>query len=51
MKFPALVVLTGLFLSSSPAADMLYRDVSQPVDARVADLISRLTLAEKATLT
>ena len=28
----------------------LYLDASRPVDARVADLISRLTLAEKATL-
>jgi beta-glucosidase len=50
MKFLTLVILTGLFLSSSPAVDVLYRDVSQPVDRRVADLISRLTLEEKATL-
>jgi beta-glucosidase len=33
--------------SNSPA---LYLDPSQPVDRRVADLISRLTLEEKATL-
>jgi beta-glucosidase len=33
--------------SNSPA---LYLDASQPVDSRVADLISRLTLEEKATL-
>jgi beta-glucosidase len=33
--------------SNSPA---LYPDVSQPVDQRVADLISRLTLEEKAAL-
>ena len=50
MKFLAFAAFTGLFLSSSPAADTLYRDASQPVDQRVADLISRLTLEEKATL-
>ncbi|MES1180521.1 MAG: family 3 glycosyl hydrolase, partial [Verrucomicrobiota bacterium] len=50
MKFLAFAAFTGLFLSSSPAADALYRDASQPVDQRVADLISRLTLEEKATL-
>ena len=44
------------FLAASPAliagvpAEPLYRDISQPVDRRVADLISRLTLEEKATL-
>jgi beta-glucosidase len=44
-----------LFLSSGrltadPATNQLYLDISLPVDARVADLISRLTLEEKATL-
>lgn len=32
------------------AADSLYQDVSQPLDKRVADLISQLTLEEKAIL-
>jgi beta-glucosidase len=43
-----------LFICRIFAADTnapaLYLDVNQPVDARVADLISRLTLEEKATL-
>ena len=47
-----------LFVGGVNAADAtadtnlpaLYLDVSQPVDRRVADLISRLTLEEKATL-
>ena len=30
-----------------PPADALYRDPTQPVNARVADLLSRMTLAEK----
>lgn len=30
-----------------PPADALYRDASQPVDARVEDLLSRMTLEEK----
>ncbi len=54
MKSLAIVLLCGLFLSGIRAADMpadaLYRDANQPVDKRVADLISRLTLEEKATL-
>ena len=50
----ALAALSILFVSSVIAADSgapaLYLDVSQPVEKRVADLISRLTLEEKATL-
>jgi beta-glucosidase len=47
-------MLSILFVSSVIAADSnapaLYLDVSQPVEKRLADLISRLTLEEKATL-
>ena len=49
-----LAALSVLFVSSVIAADSnapaLYLDANQPVDKRVADLISRLTLEEKATL-
>ena len=54
MKKLSLVLVSLLFISSILAADSnspaLYLDVNQPVDARVVDLISRLTLEEKATL-
>jgi beta-glucosidase len=45
----------GLWFVGNSLADgtngpALYLDVSQPVDQRVADLIARLTLEEKATL-
>lgn len=43
------LVLSIFILGQCAAAD-LYLDPAQPVDARVADLISRLTLEEKATL-
>lgn len=43
-------VIAGASSSAQPTNLPLYLDVSQPVDARVADLISRLTLEEKATL-
>ena len=49
-----LALLAVLFLTQGRAAEApaggLYLDPSQPVDRRVADLISRLTLEEKATL-
>ena len=35
--------------STSETAAPLYRDASQPVDTRVDDLISRMTLEEKAS--
>jgi beta-glucosidase len=45
---------TGISRAQTPAAGSnspaLYLDVNQPLDARVADLISRLTLEEKAIL-
>ena len=54
MKKLLLALLSILFVSGVLAADSntptLYLDVNQPVDRRVADLISRLTLEEKATL-
>ena len=53
-KIFTLAALSVLFVSSVIAADSnapaLYLDVNQPVEKRVADLISRLTLEEKATL-
>jgi beta-glucosidase len=53
-KIIAFAVSFILFINTVSATDSnspaLYLDVNQPVDARVADLISRLTLEEKATL-
>jgi len=43
----ALLCTSNLLAAAAPE---LFRDASQPVDRRVADLISRLTLEEKATL-
>jgi beta-glucosidase len=54
MKRFTLAYLSLLFIIRVLAADSnspaLYLDMNQPVDTRVADLISRLTLEEKATL-
>lgn len=51
MKNPILLTIFALLSAShSFAADELYLDIKQPVEKRVADLISRLTLEEKATL-
>jgi beta-glucosidase len=53
-KIFVLAILSTLLFNRAAAADSnapaLYLDASQPVDVRVADLISRLTLEEKATL-
>jgi len=46
--FSLLLVTAGL--AAEATAPALYLDVTRPVDQRVADLISRLTLEEKATL-
>ena len=43
-------LVAGKLLAADTNAPALYLDVNQPVDQRVADLISRLTLEEKATL-
>ncbi len=40
-----------VFLAAAPADRPLYRDPSQPVDARVADLLARMTLEEKVAQT
>ncbi|MEI7807630.1 MAG: glycoside hydrolase family 3 N-terminal domain-containing protein [Verrucomicrobiota bacterium] len=47
----ALTLLTALLLAplAVPAGEV-FRDVSQPIEKRVDDLLSRLTLEEKATL-
>ena len=45
----ALLLAGQLLAADAPATDP-WRDPKLPVDARVADLISRLTLEEKATL-
>ena len=55
MKEIAVAVLFCMLLAGKmPAADTnateLYLDVTQPVDTRVVDLLSRLTLEEKAIL-
>jgi beta-glucosidase len=53
-KFILLAAVAMFAVSRALAVDTnspaLYLDIHQPVDARVADLISRLTLEEKATL-
>jgi beta-glucosidase len=54
MKKLAFALLNLWVITRVPAADSnapaLYLDINQPVEIRVADLISRLTLEEKATL-
>ena len=53
-KFILLAAVAAFIVSRALAVDTnspaLYLDIHQPVDARVADLISRLTLEEKAAL-
>ena len=44
------VIAFSNILAADSNAPALYLDMNQPVDQRVADLISRLTLEEKATL-
>ena len=46
----AMLLLAISLRAADSNAPALYRDASQPVDVRVADLIARLTLEEKATL-
>jgi beta-glucosidase len=44
-----LAVLTAAFtLMSAHAAEPLYKDASKPIDARVEDLLARMTIQEKA---
>jgi beta-glucosidase len=49
LAFSLLLVLTSLRAAGAPGAE-LFRDPTQPIDKRVADLIGRLTLEEKAQL-
>src|SRR5262245_3028127 len=42
-----LVVLAASLIASQPAASAPYRDAALPVDQRVRDLSSRMTLEEK----
>jgi beta-glucosidase len=44
------VLFAGRLLAAETNTPVPYLDLNQPVDARVADLISRLTLEEKAAL-
>lgn len=50
MRFLVVIgsVLTTTLLSEGNGLPPLYLDKSQPVDARVSDLMSRMTLEEKA---
>src|SRR5207237_8114878 len=45
----AVTILLSLFSPFSAAAEEIWKDVSQPIDARVKDLVSRMTLEEKAS--
>ncbi len=44
----SLVVLFLPVLSWANAFEALYKDASQPVETRIADLVGRMTLEEKA---
>jgi beta-glucosidase len=52
LPFAAIIaaVSFGCALAAEVPPDAVYRDPAQPVDQRVADLIARLTLEEKARL-
>jgi beta-glucosidase len=47
--FATLIILIFIFPSAAQTAGPLYLDPSQPTDVRVNDLISRMTLEEKAS--
>ena len=49
-KLTHALLLTLSLATSGFSAEPIYQDVNQPLDKRVADLISQLTLEEKATL-
>jgi beta-glucosidase len=50
-KLPFLISLFIAIAFTAAAQDkLIYKDASQPLDARVHDLVSRLTLKEKASL-
>ena len=51
MTRAAALVLPLILLAAAPADRPLYRDPSQPVERRVADLLGRMTLEEKVAQT
>jgi beta-glucosidase len=51
VRFAIALVCPVVLLAAAPADRPLYKDPSQPVDARVADLLSRMTLEEKVAQT
>jgi beta-glucosidase len=50
LAFGVFVIAAANLLAADTNQPALYLDTNQPVDVRVADLISRLTIEEKATL-
>lgn len=50
LAFGVFVIATAKLFAADTNQPALYLDTNQPVDARVTDLVSRLTLEEKATL-
>jgi beta-glucosidase len=50
IAFAALIIVVSNSFAADTKQPALYLDTNQPTDVRVADLISRLTLEEKATL-
>jgi beta-glucosidase len=50
LAFAVFVIAAANLIAADTNRPAIYLDTNQPVDARVADLISRLTLEEKATL-
>ncbi|MGN6180242.1 MAG: glycoside hydrolase family 3 N-terminal domain-containing protein [Mucilaginibacter sp.] len=51
LKLICLIILIARLQSIANAQDkMIYKDATQPIDARVHDLVSRLTLQEKVAL-
>src|SRR5215208_5248524 len=49
--FSFIILITMVLNSSSPTTQLPYRDARLPVDQRVADLLSRMTLEEKIAQT
>jgi beta-glucosidase len=51
MRRQAVLAAPLVFLAAAPADRPLYKDPSQPVELRVADLLGRMTLEEKVAQT
>ena len=47
MRFKGLILIPALFLTVQTVKAQVYKDPNAPVDARVKDLLSRMTLEEK----